>query len=634
MDNGINNLRSFGKFRLDAEKKVLWFEGEPVNLALKEVELLCALTENGGEVITKDELLNKVWADSFVEESNLSRHIYRLRKTFEELGESDLIQTVPRRGYRFTGEVREDVKEELIIEKHSISRTLVEELEDSAEPNVKIIPAQISSPKSKRLWIPVIVGLVVLTTAFAYYFYNLPKNVSNQPIKSLAVLPVKSHSAKADNEELRWQITDALITKLGGVREVSVRPTASVLQFAKSEQSIFEIGRNLQVDAVLDSRIQQEGETIRVTLQLVAVESSEQIWSDVFDGNVNQILNLQDKISAKVLDSLNQNRQQALELAQRPTNNDDAYTTYLKGRYFARRSDRKSLLKAIEFYQQAIKLDTQFSEAYSNLADVQYRLFANRLDLSTEIVAAAKANLQKALSIKPDSAEALIPLGFIQSSYDLDWGKSEETWKRAIEIAPQFSIIRMRYGGFLLRLKRFEEAQIQMEKAIQLDPTYAPVYSNLGLIHYCKKEYAKAEEIFKKSLELDENWIETNWYMSRTLWMQGRKAESLKYVVDGFKVEGNYEMAKRIEEKLPTQSPEEITRFLIEEWSKDTTTGYALPIATRAILIGDRETALFHLERVINERGPFPTTIAVFPEFEPLNDEPRFREILRKMNLP
>ena len=108
MSSEEKHLRQFGKFRLDAQKKVLWHEGEPVNLPLKEVELLCVLMENVGEVVTKEELLNKIWANAFVEESNLSRHVYLLRKTFKDFGEEeDLIQTVPRRGYRFTGEVRE-----------------------------------------------------------------------------------------------------------------------------------------------------------------------------------------------------------------------------------------------------------------------------------------------------------------------------------------------------------------------------------------------------------------------------------------------------------------------------------------------------------------------------------------------
>jgi uncharacterized delta-60 repeat protein len=139
MSNNGNYLREFGRFRLDAKKKVLWFEGEPVNLQLKEIELLCVLTENGGEVLTKDELLNRVWTQSFVEESNLSRHIYRLRKMFREFGEAeDLIQTVPRRGYRFTANVRElgnvDDENDLIIEKHTVSQTFIEEIDADPPP--------------------------------------------------------------------------------------------------------------------------------------------------------------------------------------------------------------------------------------------------------------------------------------------------------------------------------------------------------------------------------------------------------------------------------------------------------------------------------------------------------------------
>src|SRR5687768_2020696 len=131
MSNGVNRLREFGRFRLDAEKRVLWCGDSPVNLPLKEIELLCALTRKRGQVVTKDELLNEVWSDSIVEESNLSRHVYTLRKTFRDFGEEgDLIQTVPRRGYRFAGEVREvdNGDSGVYIEKRTVTRTVIEEL--------------------------------------------------------------------------------------------------------------------------------------------------------------------------------------------------------------------------------------------------------------------------------------------------------------------------------------------------------------------------------------------------------------------------------------------------------------------------------------------------------------------------
>ena len=181
MDNGMSDLRQFGDFRLDAEKRVLWHGGEPVNLALKQIELLCVLTENGGEVVTKAELLDKVWQDSFVEESNLSRHIYVLRKTFKDLGQDqDLIKTVPRRGYRFTGEVRTVSNGELVIEKHTRTRTRIEFQNEIA-----------SKPFFRPRLIAYATLAISVMTAGAFFGYQYLRPEKPAEIKSLIVLPFK-----------------------------------------------------------------------------------------------------------------------------------------------------------------------------------------------------------------------------------------------------------------------------------------------------------------------------------------------------------------------------------------------------------------------------------------------------------
>src|SRR5688572_20621366 len=183
MGSETKHLREFGKFCLDVEKKLLWHDGKVVTLPLKEIELLCALTESGGEVVTKDELLGKVWAESFVEESNLTRHIYRLRQAFKGLGEAEeLIQTVPRRGYRFSGGVRERGSGELIIEKHSMTRTVIEEL-PAAEPALPVPQAGVdrrntgaqtaSQPRllvHSRRWLILATAAVVIAGAAAWRF--------------------------------------------------------------------------------------------------------------------------------------------------------------------------------------------------------------------------------------------------------------------------------------------------------------------------------------------------------------------------------------------------------------------------------------------------------------------------------
>src|SRR6185369_17678624 len=153
MNNGHSSLREFGRCRLDLEKKVLWANGETVQLPLKAVELLCVLVDSRGAVVTKEEIWHSVWNDSFVEETNLTHNIYVLRKTLKDLGEDQLIRTIPRRGYRFTGEVREIPVDDVIIERHALTRTTIE-VEDS--------PTTYTGIKRTRLALPILAGVTAV----------------------------------------------------------------------------------------------------------------------------------------------------------------------------------------------------------------------------------------------------------------------------------------------------------------------------------------------------------------------------------------------------------------------------------------------------------------------------------------
>lgn len=633
MSNQTDDLREFGKFRLDAKKRVLWFEDKPVNLALKEIELLCVLTESGGEVFTKNELMNKVWMDSFVEESNLSRHIYVLRKTFKDFGESeDLIQTVPRRGYRFAGEVRKIKTEEIIIEHHTLTQTVIEIQEGEKD-------RQTDRQKKSKLGIfllpaTVAILLVVLVGGFVFWLYrNSPTETSAAEIKSIAVLPLKSFSPNAENEDLRLRITDALITRLGSINQIAVRPTNSVLPFAGTEQDALEIGKKLQVDAILDGRIQQENERVRVTLQLISVADSRQIWAEQFDGQANRILNLQDAISAKVLQALNPHRQKTLELTTRPTENPEAYEAYLQGRYFSSKRNEEGLYKAIEYFGRAVALDSQFAEAYAGLADTQYLLFDYNIEVKAEIVAQAKENLRRALAIKPELADALITLGSVQMNYDWDWKNAEKSLQQATEFSPNSPTARIRYGALLMRLRRFDESQTQFEQAIALDPLSINGNTNLGMVYFCKKDFAAAERQFRKTLEISDKFGSTHWFLSRCLWQAGRKDEAIKEIIRGLEMDGNEPLARRLAEKGRTGSADDVIRLLLFEWRENPPGTNPHNLAYLSTNVNDREKAVFWLEKSFAEHHPWTTWIIAAPEFETLRGELRVQEILRKMNL-
>ncbi len=402
MMNGINNLREFGEFVLDTEKRVLWFENDPVNLQLKEIELLCVLTEQSGEVVTKQTLLDRVWADSFVEESNLSRHVYRIRKTFKELGASDdLIQTVPRRGYRFTGSVNESRNDDLIIERHLISRTLFEEVEDQAKPSLESISAELMLKKR-----PQTVGLVlflaaILGTVASFYLYNRNvKPVLAQPINSVAVLPLRTTNSRDENV-LRFGFSDALITSLGKLDDLHVISANAVSRYAETTDDPIVIAKELGVDAVMDGTLQKANGKFRVTLRLLRAADGKQIWAGVFDEAESRIFELQDEMARQTAQILVKSFKTG-EAVERPTTNLEAYNLFLQGEYFFR---RREISKAGAYFKKAIELDSQFAEAWAGLASV-YAM--------GDAMGEAEPTVNKALELKPNLAQAHAVHGFIK----------------------------------------------------------------------------------------------------------------------------------------------------------------------------------------------------------------------------
>jgi TolB-like protein len=276
MNHPARHFYEFGPFRLDVTERVLTRHGQPIPLTLKAFDTLLVLVENSGHIMTKEQLLNMVWPDSFVGEGVLSVNIFNLRKALGAgESESPFIETIPRRGYRFVAQVRQVIAE-------SASR----------------------NPTSA--------------------------------IQSLAVLPFKTLSADRSDEYLGLGLADALITRLSKVQRLLVRPTSVVRKYTSLEQDAAEVARRLRVESVLEGSIRQAGERIRVLLQLVSAHDGATLWAEQFDEPFTDIFTVEDQVSAQVtralLVQLSSSEQQ--QLRQRHTQNTEAYRLYLQGRYF------------------------------------------------------------------------------------------------------------------------------------------------------------------------------------------------------------------------------------------------------------------------------------------------------------
>jgi DNA-binding winged helix-turn-helix (wHTH) protein/TolB-like protein len=299
MSSEINRFYEFGDFRIDLRRGLLLQRGQPISIPPKAYETLISLVESDGRVIAKEELMAKVWGATFVEENNLTQQISLLRRLLQD-PEQSIIETVPRRGCRFAAEVREIAEE----------------------------------PPKRRPKTTLLIALAVITVAVAVVIALRILRPSRRDMpRTIAVLPFKPLIQGSGDPYLELGMADALITELSNVREMSVRPTSSVIMFTAAGDPVG-VGEKLGVDAVLDGRIQRVSNRVRVTAQLVRVSNGAPLWAGKFDEDMNNILAVQDAISARIVSALmlDLSGTEKRSLGKRATQNAEAYQLYLRGR--------------------------------------------------------------------------------------------------------------------------------------------------------------------------------------------------------------------------------------------------------------------------------------------------------------
>ncbi|HMS42298.1 MAG TPA: winged helix-turn-helix domain-containing protein, partial [Pyrinomonadaceae bacterium] len=371
-----STIYEFDDFRFVAKTRRLnrKSNGEYVSLQPKAAELLLFLLKNDGRVLKKDELLETVWGENFVEESNLSQTIFVLRKALREPHKTpQFILTVPNRGYQFIAEVNKILTEDSILDVDILTETETFQVQSS---KFKVQSSENQSPKSKvqsskfkLVWLTV--PLILLIAFGSYWFYPKSKPIGLGEIKTIAVLPFEDLSEGQTEKYLGVSLADALVNKFGELKQIKVRPTRTVLKYTETREDAAKIGRELQVDAVLDGRIQRVGEQVRVSVQLIIVSDNATIWTERFDDKFTNFFAVQDSISQKVVQSL------ALKLDDKErerfnrhgTENAEAYQDYLRGIFFMNKRINDNLPKAVSYFEQAIQKDANFARAYAALAN-------------------------------------------------------------------------------------------------------------------------------------------------------------------------------------------------------------------------------------------------------------------------
>jgi DNA-binding winged helix-turn-helix (wHTH) protein/TolB-like protein/Tfp pilus assembly protein PilF len=601
----------FGPFRVDSEDRLLLRDGKPVPLPPKVTDTLLLLLARAGHVVEKDEIIARVWPDTFVEEASLSQNISLLRKA---LGESHddhrYIETIPKRGYRFVGPLTE--------------------------------PAVIGGPSGSRRILAIALAAaalgIVASTLLLLRRETPPSPASPAGAHSIAVLPFLPIGAPGEHEYLGLGMADALITKLASVHSITVRPTSSVRKYASGSEprDPIQAGRELDVSSILEGSVQRSGERVRVTLQLIRVRDGAPLWSGTFDEKFTDLFTVQDSIADQVTRALalTLSAAERARLQRRETRDPAAYESYLKGRFFWNKRTEVGFKASVEHFTRAIELDPLYALAYAGLAD-SYNLF-NNYDLApaTETGPKAKAAALKALEIDPSLAEAHTSLALVREVYDFDQVAADESYRRAVELNPNYSTAHHWYGLFLVQMGRSDDAIRHLEQAKRLDPLSSIIDVGLAWAHYFARRHDRAIVLSRQTndlvpdfwpahlvhgwaLEQSGRYDEAREEFTRAIELSGRNTLPLASLGHLYAVSGKAGEAMKILDEIEARSRQ---RYVSAYFPAAIYTG-----------LGRTEEAFRWLERAERERAYWLISLHVNPWFDPLREDARFIDLERRL---
>lgn len=629
-----NKIYVFDDFRLEIAKGLLFrtSNNENIPLTRKAFEILQTLVENHGKLVTKEELMAKVWAESFVEEGNLTQTISVLRKKLgENPNQRRFILTESGKGYRFVAEVRnseektENIDEE-IFENKSQNKTFK------------------SKTNSQRNYFFAFAGvLIILLFAGGLYFWNRKETAVSQPstvkeVRAIAVLPFKNIESNDENRLLGFGMADAVINKLSHIKKIVVRQTNTVVRYTDATPEAIKVGREINVDAVLDGNIQKSNGRIRVSVKLLRVSDGALLWAESFDESEKDIFALQDSISEKVagLLSLELNSDELEKLKRRYTENIEAYNLYNKGRFFWNNRNSEDLRKSIAFYEQAIAKDENYALAYSGLAETYVLLHTFSQSQEKDAFPKAKIAAEKALSLDENLAEARAALALYKEQYEYDWEGAETEFKRAISSNPSYATAHQWFGEFLAFLGRTGEAITETEKAVELDPLSLSTNTARAFPYLAARDYDQAIEKLKPALELNKDFPLALYYYGRSLDGKGDYKNAIIEYQKAVEFSGRstYFMSALINALVKNNQRTEAEKSFTEIKKiagQQPVSKYVLARSFTAL--GKKEKALDELEKAYSERDSLMIVMKIDHGFDELRNEPRFQEILKRMRL-
>ncbi len=644
-----------------------------VPLAPKAFDILLYLLQNRGHLVKRDVLMEAIWPDSFVEETNITVNISLLRKTLGSMSDGQpYIETVPRKGYRFNAAATEceDADEPTISEPKSDSQKSNENVmlpsvaisassgvAASATPALQApvtksptlvpsTPTQLSPPpgvgwrtSASRVLVMSVVCVALVLGLFYYWSHWKSKSTVSASERSIAILPFRPLNPTQDDEYLGLGMTDALITRLSNLHKIIVRPVGAVRKYATADDPIA-AGRQLAVQSVLEGSIQRSGDRTRVTVRLLRVADGELLWGDEFDEKFTDMFTVEDSISQKVANALtiNLSGEEQRQLLRPFTVNNDAYQLYMKGRFFWNKRTVDGVKKSIDYFQQAIAADPNYAIAYAGLAD-SYTLagsYGYIILPPREAMPKAEAAAAKALTIDDSLAEAHASLGYIKFTYDWDWAGAEEEFKRSIALNPGYDNAHHWYSHELMALGRTDEALAQARRALELSPSDTVMNEHMGWTYLMARDYDRAIQSARKAIEMDPNFLLAHRVLGLAYEYKGQNDEALAEFLRGVELSHDDPVAKAfLARAYAAAGRKDQGTQILNELLQIANRQYMPPaeIAATCTALGRNDDAFTWLNKAYDERASALVYLRVNRDYDPLRADPRFQDFLRRMHL-
>lgn len=624
---GANNNPSFsyrfGPFSVDVPAGQLRKHGTKIRLAGQPFEILVMLLERAGEVVTREELQQRLWRnETFVDfENSLNKAINKLRQTLADSAEQpNYIETLPRRGYRFI---------------FPLEDTLSSEFRTSAD--AKEVVNVHDSPSSSSRWITYAIAIGA-ATAIAFLLVNRwQKQNSETTIKSVAVLPLDYLSNEPGQEFLVEGITDELITQLAKSGAFRVTSRTSSMQYRKTRKGVGEIGKELGVDAVVEGSIERSGDHLRIRAQLVRTATDQHIWAESYDGAVSDLLSLEDRVAKDIATkvAINLTPDQQERFLHTHAVDAEAYQDYLRGRFFWNQRTAEAYTKALEYFQKAVDRDTGYAAAYAGLADTYLLLGGYGISSQNDAIPKAREAAKKALE-REDLAEAHASLALIAVNYDWDWKTAEREYLRAIALNPNYATAHHWYGqAYLALVGRFDEAVSEMKRAQELDPLSPMIATDLGVTYYLARRYDDGIHEFERTLEMHPHFLFAEIHMARCYEKKNMNERAIAILENAQKHGDDFFLKEELGRLYAEAGRTKDAETILNDLRRTATSRFEDTTILNGVLIGLKrnDEALTGMQRGLEVHSTVLTSLKVNPIYDPLRSDPRFDELLRKVHL-